>query len=580
FDGNNKFYFILNMAINGWFPGTATPNNARYPLSMLVDYVRVYSTPSAVQITGDAKVLQGESGVVYTVPSVVGNSYSWSVPSGATIKSGSGSNQITVDYGSSAVSGNVSVVITPSGGGCSASTSSLPVSVVPKTCTMMLEDFEGPDTRNLGFNFSTGWMNRTSNTSNSWPNGSFANPAKVAPNTSSLVGKYERNGGSQYDVLAYNDIVLGNADTYKGGGANFNMLVRSDAPAGTTVMIQLENRTKTSKGWPNGVHSRYSAVTGAPNTWVNLKFTLLDIPDYNTKGDSVNQIILLFAPNSYTTNTYFFDDFKSVGNTPASDPITGKVSLCENVKGESYTVKGYTGSSFNWSTPGGSSIVSGQGTKTIAVDWGTAGGNITVLETSAVNCVGTTKSLSIAVAPCPITADFSGSVLSVCKNITMVFTNKSTGLKGNETYLWNFGANATPATANTAGPHTVSYSVVGTKTISLSLNEGASISSKSNYITVNKCDIAVESVDFHSSVILYPNPSNDVVNLKLYVEEKSVFSITITNALSQLIYSDKQTLGNGETILPISLSDLENGVYFLNVQKGNESVVKQFVVLK
>jgi len=36
----------------------------------------------------------------------------------------------------------------------------------------------------------------------------------------------------------------------------------------------------------------------------------------------------------------------------------------------------------------------------------------------------------------------------------------------------------------------------------------------------------------------------------------------------------------GETTFPIALHDLENGMYFLTVRKGNESVVTQIVLLK
>ena len=580
FDGNNKFYIILNMAINGWFPGAAAPNKARYPLSMLVDYVRVYSTPSAVQITGDAKVLQGEHGVKYAVPYVAGNSYSWALPSGATIVSGAGTNQITVDYGANAVSGNVSLTITPSGGNCTPSTSILPVSVVPKSCTMILNDFEGPSTRNLGFNFSTGWLNRTSTTSNSWPNGTFDNPSKTPPNTSNLVAKYERNGGAQYDVLAYNDIVIGNADAYKGGASNFNMLVRSDAPAGTTVMIQLENRLKTPKGWPNGIHSRYTAVTGAPNTWVNLKFTLLDAPDITAQGDSVNQIVLLFDPISYHNNTYYFDDFKSVGNTPGSDAITGKIAPCESELGVSYTVKGYAASVFNWTSPNGSTIASGQGSKTIAVNWGKTSGNVSVVETSAVNCVGAAKNLSVGLVPCIVVANFSANNVVACISAPVVFTNKSTGLVGNETYLWNFGANASPASANTAGPHTVTYSAEGQKTVSLSINGGSPMTSKSNYITVTKCINGIEENRSFSNLQVFPNPASDELNVKLYSYEKAEFVLSISNTLSQEIVRIKKDMEIGETTFPIALHDLENGMYFLTVRKGNESVVTQIVLLK
>ncbi len=52
-------------------------------------------------------------------------------------------------------------------------------------------------------------------------------------------------------------------------------------------------------------------------------------------------------------------------------------------------------------------------------------------------------------------------------NTNVIFTNNSIGANA---WNWNFGANATPATANTIGTHTIQYSVEGKKSPSLSIN--------------------------------------------------------------------------------------------------------------
>jgi len=67
-----------------------------------------------------------------------------------------------------------------------------------------------------------------------------------------------------------------------------------------------------------------------------------------------------------------------------------------------------------------------------------------------------------------------------CTGQTVIYTSTSTGATS---YVWNFGANATPATANTEGPHSVTYSVGGSKTVILSINSNTS-SSNSN-VTIN-----------------------------------------------------------------------------------------------
>jgi uncharacterized repeat protein (TIGR01451 family) len=53
------------------------------------------------------------------------------------------------------------------------------------------------------------------------------------------------------------------------------------------------------------------------------------------------------------------------------------------------------------------------------------------------------------------------------------------------TYAWNFGAGASPATATTLGPHNVSYSTTGSKTISLVVTSTTGCSSAPATTTVN-----------------------------------------------------------------------------------------------
>ena len=71
--------------------------------------VTVNSSPSdAGTISGNTTVCQGEDAVIYTLPEIANaSSYIWTLPTGAT--GASTTNTITVDFGISAVSGNISV---------------------------------------------------------------------------------------------------------------------------------------------------------------------------------------------------------------------------------------------------------------------------------------------------------------------------------------------------------------------------------------------------------------------------------------------------------------------------------------
>ncbi len=86
----------------------------------------------------------------------------------------------------------------------------------------------------------------------------------------------------------------------------------------------------------------------------------------------------------------------------------------------------------------------------------------------------------------PASANFSATPLSACVGNTVTFTNLTTNLTGGETYTWDFGTNAAPATASGPGPHEVIYSASGNKTIALSVTNanGTNTNTKNNYVTV------------------------------------------------------------------------------------------------
>ena len=80
-----------------------------------------------------------------------------------------------------------------------------------------------------------------------------------------------------------------------------------------------------------------------------------------------------------------------------------------------------------------------------------------------------------------LAAGFKGAPDTICLNKSVTFTDTSVGAV--TSWAWNFGAGATPATANTVGPHTVTYSTIGAKTVSLTVN-GTSTATYNNYIQV------------------------------------------------------------------------------------------------
>ena len=81
-----------------------------------------------------------------------------------------------------------------------------------------------------------------------------------------------------------------------------------------------------------------------------------------------------------------------------------------------------------------------------------------------------------------IVAAFTASTTTALRGEPITFTDLSSG--GDITgWSWDFGEGATPATANTQGPHPVSYTTTGNKTVTLTVN-GLFTAVKANYISI------------------------------------------------------------------------------------------------
>lgn len=80
----------------------------------------------------------------------------------------------------------------------------------------------------------------------------------------------------------------------------------------------------------------------------------------------------------------------------------------------------------------------------------------------------------------------------VCTGSTVTFTDQSVGT-GISTYEWDFGEGASPATASTQGPHQVTYSTAGRKTVSLIVTG----TSGNNTYTSSECINVTDDIFVH-----------------------------------------------------------------------------------
>ena len=291
---DQDFHIILNVAVGGNWPGNPD-GSTQFPQTMEVEYVRVYDgfLPT---VEGARNVAFEAQNVRYTIDNLDNTTdVIWSVPSGATIVSTS-NNEIVVNWGTTG--GTVSAVFTNVCG----DQQLLEVEVAMEAQiakAFSFENFDEASSMELGFVSG----NFTDN---------FTNPAPNEVNDSDLIGRYVRDAGTTFDVLFYKVSNLGNVAAYVVGEKQFYLDINTDAPIGTIVILQLENSSRALSGnYPTGRHSRYEITTTKQNEWERLAFKLLDRPDQGISNNSIDQFVFLFAPNTNTGNTYFYDNFDS-----------------------------------------------------------------------------------------------------------------------------------------------------------------------------------------------------------------------------------------------------------------------------
>jgi hypothetical protein len=106
--------------------------------------------------------------------------------------------------------------------------------------------------------------------------------------------------GPLQDVSAY--------ASYEPTAPKLKMKVMTNAPAGTVIEVQL-GKVKSFSAYPEGTHSQYQAVVRTPGEWEELEFQFAQVPKGSlTSPKEIDQITVLFMPNSNQVYDFYFDD--------------------------------------------------------------------------------------------------------------------------------------------------------------------------------------------------------------------------------------------------------------------------------
>ena len=149
----------------------------------------------------------------------------------------------------------------------------------------------------------------------------------------------------------------------------------------------------------------------------------------------------------------------------------------------------------------------------------------------------------------------------------------------------NLNNKVTPAGGTWSGPGVTggSFSAtaagVGVKTLSYTFTNGNGCVATANInIAVNDC-IERHNV-FATAIRLYPNPSSGRFNIRFLSDVYTEFSVRVATSSGQELKSYHFTGLRYGSVIPMDLSSLASGTYFLEVYNDAERAVFPFVIVR
>jgi hypothetical protein len=95
-------------------------------------------------------------------------------------------------------------------------------------------------------------------------------------------------------------------------------------------------------------------------------------------------------------------------------------------------------------------------------------------------------------------------------------------------------------------------------------------------VNVKNCALGVKPIAENAEVNVFPNPAMNEVNIEFNAPIHN-YTIALFNTLGQKIYETNQTINLQYEIVPVDLSLLSSGVYFINIKSDNQQWMKKII---
>jgi hypothetical protein len=80
------------------------------------------------------------------------------------------------------------------------------------------------------------------------------------------------------------------------------------------------------------------------------------------------------------------------------------------------------------------------------------------------------------------------------------------------------------------------------------------------------------------SIGIFPNPSNGQFAIELKSKSNQPVQMRIFNAFGSEVYKESNLVVNGSSTKTLNLKDLNEGIYYLNLQGDGVNIIKKIVI--
>lgn len=364
-----------------------------------VDYtVELIPSPQTPVVSGKDTVCLGETNVTYTTPSTPGSTYRWLMPDG-TINGGTGNS---INYTWNQIGDFELAIIETNTEGCRSDTGRFYVNVRKPVPGLQGPMSVCPNAQNIAYT--------AQGASGSVYNWSVAGGSQISGGNSANIAVNWGNPGIGSITITETDkwgcvsdpIAIPVEKTY---------ILTGYKPTGDTTVCEFDANVLYSVVASNGSSYNWFITGGnqvlgdsSDNIRVDWGATGIGNVAVQQKAfDAVNNRTCLSPIQSITV---------VINPIPTADEIEGEFDFCQGDLERTYTVNGFTGSTYLWEVNGNTNAIKGQGSNQIQVTWPNAGSfTMSVTEMSKDSCPGQTIDTIVIVHPKPIADSIQGKFI-------------------------------------------------------------------------------------------------------------------------------------------------------------------------